>query len=468
MKKFILLSILLLIPRLAFGALAATTVWEIRPANGSDLNGGCVNSATVVTDYSQQDAAQLSLTDLAVADGTTAVVTSAAAGFTSAMVGNCLHIESGTNWEPSFYAIVTFTSSSQVTLDRSPASAAATLGVGKVGGAAKTFESATTIDITDLLAGGHIVWVKNETGWNENVLLGSDNSNGAPVTIEGYNTSRGDNPTGSNRPTNDRAGGAGDAFTLDGTSGNHILKHLIGKSAADKGFETSDTNSICINCRATANTGIGFGSRWVHLIGVESDTNSGDGVDYATDQGDVHASAIHDNTLIGIDMGAGGESATFNLIYDNGDDGIEEANGGGKTHISNNTIDGNTGAATDGFETTTPSAGKVVTNNIFSNNGNYGVNATDGDSAYSDYNDFFGNVTAARINFPTGDNDSTADPTFTDAANDDFSIGTNLKALGIPNAGNSAWPLTDGYTDIGAAQRQEAASSSTDLLGVIQ
>src|SRR3990167_994955 len=89
-----------------WAALAATTVWEIRPTNGSDLNGACVNSATVVTDYSQQDAAQLSITDGATTGAGVTTFTSAAAGFTSAMVGNCLHLESGTNVTPGFYEIV--------------------------------------------------------------------------------------------------------------------------------------------------------------------------------------------------------------------------------------------------------------------------------------------------------------------------------------------------------------------------
>ena len=47
-------------------ALSATVVWEVRPAGSgsSDDNGGGYKSDAGTTDYSQQDAAELTLTDL--------------------------------------------------------------------------------------------------------------------------------------------------------------------------------------------------------------------------------------------------------------------------------------------------------------------------------------------------------------------------------------------------------------------
>lgn len=51
---------------------------------------------------------------------------------------------------------------------------------------------------------------------------------------------------------------------------------------------------------------------------------------------------------------------------------------------------------------------------------------------------------------------ATADKVFQITTGRDFSIGTNLKALGFPGALPAS--LTTGYMDIGAAQRQEAAS----------
>ncbi len=114
-------------------ALSASTVWEVR-TTGSDLNGGGFVTGSGGTDYSQQDAAQLSKTDLAAAQNST-TVTSATSGFTATMVGNLLQIASGTNFVAGFYQIVTFTNSATIVLDRAPATAGAgSAGVGKVGG----------------------------------------------------------------------------------------------------------------------------------------------------------------------------------------------------------------------------------------------------------------------------------------------------------------------------------------------
>jgi hypothetical protein len=53
-------------------------------------------------------------------------------------------------------------------------------------------------------------------------------------------------------------------------------------------------------------------------------------------------------------------------------------------------------------------------------------------------------------------NDTTTDPTFTNAAGNDYSVGTNAQADGYPDT--TAWPgaSTNGYTEPGAVQRQEA------------
>ena len=114
-------------------ALPATTVWEIR-TDGNAANGGGFSSARAGTDYSQQAAAQLSLTDLACASNTT--LTSATGGFTTAMLGNIVCIASGTNALAGWYEITAYTNTNTVTIDRTCATGGnMTSGVGKVGGA---------------------------------------------------------------------------------------------------------------------------------------------------------------------------------------------------------------------------------------------------------------------------------------------------------------------------------------------
>jgi hypothetical protein len=102
-------------------AKGAAAVWEVRPpAVGSDTNGGGYDSiiSGAGTDYSLQNAAQVSVTD-AVTNGTT-TVTSATAGFTSAMVGNACYLSGGTgSVAADRYFVTGFTNSTTITVDRS-------------------------------------------------------------------------------------------------------------------------------------------------------------------------------------------------------------------------------------------------------------------------------------------------------------------------------------------------------------
>ena len=134
-------------------AIAATTVWEVR-TTGNAGNGGGFNEDRGGTDYSQQDTAELSLTDLACESNTT--LTSATGGFTSAMVGNIIYIASGTNAAAGYYEITAYTDTNTVTIDRTCADDGdMTAGVGKVGGALVHPHSAAA----DFVAGNKF-WIK--------------------------------------------------------------------------------------------------------------------------------------------------------------------------------------------------------------------------------------------------------------------------------------------------------------------
>lgn len=113
--------------------------FRARPS-GLDLNGGGFNASYGGVDYTNQDSAQVTLTNLACVGGGSTTVTSASAAFTAQMVGNVLRISAGTNFTLSRYMIVAFNSSTSVTLDRTPAAgAAASSGTCRVGGAVLTF-----------------------------------------------------------------------------------------------------------------------------------------------------------------------------------------------------------------------------------------------------------------------------------------------------------------------------------------
>jgi len=174
----------------------ATAVWEMRPATGNNLNGGGFDAgiAGAGTDYSQQDSPQLALTDIACVQNST-TVTSVVGGFTAAMVGNALHNTSGTNILVDWVWITGYTDTHTITVDKTIASAGAgSAGVGKIGGALAfptTAFGAKTVS-------GNTVWYKIGTGTLTDAPTFTGSSG---VNLIGYNTTRGDEPVGANRPT---------------------------------------------------------------------------------------------------------------------------------------------------------------------------------------------------------------------------------------------------------------------------
>src|SRR5690242_15560411 len=142
-------------------AIGNTTCWRVR-AGGSNTNGGGFDPAIsgAGTDYTDQDAAQLSLTDI-VTNGTT-TVTSVTGGFTSAMIGNCLRI-TGDN----YYFITARSSTNSITVDRATGTASGQ--TGHVGGAfadeSVFFQSGggfSAPPIASPLAAGHKVYVRGD------------------------------------------------------------------------------------------------------------------------------------------------------------------------------------------------------------------------------------------------------------------------------------------------------------------
>lgn len=148
------------------------------------------------------------------------------------------------------------------------------------------------------------------------------------------------------------------------------------------------------------------------------------------------------------------------IVYDS-TDGVVVYNDGGR--IVNCTIYNCSGNGID----VTDRKQIIVSNTIISNCG-VGINMAAA-STYKETNLFTGNnfynntmdisdddgVTETNT-YKKGINYS-LDPQFTDAANGDFSIGTNLKGLGFP--GTYPDINTTGYMDIGAVQREELESS---------
>ena len=216
MGKLSLILIFLASPALA--TIYGTTVGEIRAtATAGNVNGAFfdpVIAGANGVDYTQQDVYVSSSTAWASANGTSDPATVTLAGFTPslALIGNTLHCSAGTSWTTSavgnYHIILATDTTSGGIIVAGAVGSVATLtgGTCYIGGAASLnggtqdlyfFRSATGLNGT----GGTKIWWKagNYTLGSALSTLSAGGTQ-APVVVEGYNTTRGDHPTGSNRP----------------------------------------------------------------------------------------------------------------------------------------------------------------------------------------------------------------------------------------------------------------------------
>lgn len=462
-RLFVILSILLFSQN-SFAALTSDSAWEVR-TTGDNTNGSCYDTGGSGTDYSQQDAAQLSLTDLTTSGAGATTITSVTGGFTSQMVDNCIRIASGTNFTAGYYEIVTFTDTNNVVLDRTPtAGGAGSVGAGKVGGAAADPEQ-----VTSGVVAGNTVWIKAGT-YSVTVNTDTAGSGGSAIQWIGYNASRGDWPRGTDRPLIDCADTRGNGVVSDVDFQQWY--NLRVQDCTGTGFALSNDNAFVWNVKSSSNTGAGFsqvdGSTAYAFFEIESASNGVEGVDgniASTVGGSYYSSYIHDNSGEGISAGAG--SIFFNtIIAQNGGDGVSDV-----SRALNSVSWGNTGVNSDGWDEI-DSQLETLINTVGSENGRMGFVGTANVENIFDYNQYEGNSSAGLSNQTAGDNDVTADAAFTDGANDDFTVGSTSSLINAGSPGsNMAIGLAGTYkNNIGVDQDDTvtAGGGSTDLLGVIQ
>ncbi len=251
-------------------ALNAAITFEFRSTSTANmLNGGGFRTGGTGTDYSKQDAAQWTGTDLTCAAASANIV-SALSTFTTAAVHNLIHLTAltGTGALVGWYEITAFVDANTLTLDRTPTDGvnAITAGTFYIGGALNVgaLEDAFFEEISGAnAADGISVYFYNNNSTSTVVFTASAaaisiaGAGGtlAPIKIIGYKTTRGDNPAGTSRPT--IAMGA-NALTW-GT--NFELYNLIFTTTESQGCRLGQ-NDKAINCkvvnRSTTTTRAGF------------------------------------------------------------------------------------------------------------------------------------------------------------------------------------------------------------------
>lgn len=393
-------------------------------------------------DYSQQDAAQDSGTDLACADGdaTSPVITSASHNFIPVDVGNIINItETGDGFTLGRYEIVGVDGSNGAILDRACGTDGAKTGGDWFYGGCVAHPQT----IAPNVVANNTIHIKIGTyvkiGANAYVINTSIAGGGRSRVIRwiGYNSSRLDAPVGVDRPILDGDSdnnGANDTTNvlLNGASNNQF-ENLIFKRASADNVDDSGSDRTCIfkNCRFTGATDKGFdyGSTILYLMCCEVDNNSGGGISIlgAGYYCWTFISYIHDNTGYGVYVGDGSINSIKSIVESNTNDGFSSDN---SEFIVDTLLHNNTGATSDGYDLANDSGARgsyFCFNSAATSNGRDGFRLTYSGLSNStflnfDYNGYNGNSSNGIFGIIAGSNDVTDAPSFTDSANGDFTL----------------------------------------------
>src|SRR3990167_9330472 len=199
MRKIVLFLFLFFLPILpCIAAMSASITWEVSStATANMVNGGGFKTGASGTDYSLQNAAQWTASDGTSNVSTT--FTSASMTFTSAIVGNILHLTAGTNGTVGWYEITGYTDANTITLDRNCSTGAMTNGTFYVGGAL-SLNSTLDDDFFEEISGANTadgvkVWFKSGTYiLGQTVSIAGAGGSQKPIVVEGYSSARGDIP----------------------------------------------------------------------------------------------------------------------------------------------------------------------------------------------------------------------------------------------------------------------------------
>lgn len=490
----------------ASATLSVNTVWELR-TTGTDTNGGAFVTGASGTDYSQNDnknasgctscgssTVNLSTTD-AVAAGTT-TITSAAASFTSGIVGNVIRLSGGTgSLTAGWYQVTTFTNSTTIVVDRTVAT-----GTGitmNIGGALLTWGQ---LFASTNFAAFHQAYVKSGTYTFTSAVTVTANCIGTISTaqtmcqINGYGTTRGD---GGTRPLITTATNSTTLFNMNGADG-FFWRHLsFSNTAATRshGFNATGSCSYVVfdddvmdgfDFAILGNWNVTETFRRLIVTNSEIKNSQGGvngGAIFNTDGATVINSYIHNGTGDAwgrpVNTGFTGPMIGINSVFaNNGINGVTIETGAGGTAgwitlMDHCIFDSNT---TDGLYTGDTGVPVIIRNNIFSNNGLYGWEAGNANSndppyyavAYTNgyYNNTSGNYHV--VSAAPGDVALTASPYVSPPSN--FALnstaggGAALKAAGSPGVTLNG----TGYVDIGLLQTQAAAASSQHAYGTAQ
>lgn len=394
-------------------AVAAAGVWEIRTTGASTNGGGFVTGASGV-DYSQQAAAQYSLTGLTTAGAAALIATTSAA---ADMVGNIIQITAGTNFTVGWYQILSVVVGVSITVDRNATTGVGAAGTGSIGGAF-AFGGSNEDAFFETMVGGNICYIKAGTHTNGAIItIAAAGGASAPIKVIGYNATRGDNPTGATRPI---IATAANTFTFGANWDTYYIQ-MTGTAAS---VLTLGASNKLVQCKVTNSSSTAFrfavtgsGTGGCILMGCEAICYRGSGIN-ASSLTEIWGCYIHDSNQ-GIAASSTSCFAVDNIIANCITNAVSATStlGSGGLFL-NNTIYGAENKIGVGFLFATGVTNVRLLNNIL-----YGLvtGVTHADTqtvGYDDYNNYFNNTNdvSAAGQWQKGPHDTALNPGFTNVA----------------------------------------------------
>lgn len=390
-------------------ALSASMVWEARTtATAANANGGGFKTGATGTDYSQQNAAQYSLTGVTTAAADAILLHASAA---ADMVGNIAFISAGTNFTVGRYEILSVVVGVSITLDRTATSAAGAAGVVAIGGALSL--GSTDDTIFETLVTGNKLWIKNGTYTiGGTVSIAGAGTTTIPITVEGYATARGDAPTGSTRPIFDCGAAAftfGSSYTVKnmqftGSAANVVIGGTVNRFADCK-FTNTSTTTTRVALFASTST-LMTRCEAVSYRGTAVSTN---GAIY------VEGCYFHDSDIGLLSSTTSGGTLINSLIANNVTYGLRLSGANAHFFIGGNTFYGNESKIGTGISFITGNLYHYILNNIIYGFATGVAHADSQSIGYDSGNNYFNN-TADVSNWTKGTGALALTPGFSSVA----------------------------------------------------
>jgi hypothetical protein len=449
--------------------------------DGSDNNGGGWIEGGTGTDYSNQAAAQYSLTGLTTT-GASAVILTAAAS--ADMVSNLIQILTGTNFILGFYRILSVVVGVSITVDRNATTGVGAAGTGSIGGSLLTIQKAFAA-----LPAGCQTYAKGTFSNTAAIVLPAlTNDNTFPARLTGFTATIGDG----GRCTLTTATNSINVIDLNAQIGWQFSNLRITSTAVTPGDGVhalsggANARAITfINCRIdhvnvgiNGNFQIDWGIEFLTLVATEIDHCVSNG--YQNSYGGkeigcyIHENGGHGFAYSGGSQGGLSLDAVASTHWKNTGNGFDDSINTGIPgavprvfSIQNcDIVDNATGVNITGGGGTNSEQGLTLVNCIIYGN-TLGVDthtatmiiAVDQNNAYKNTTDVSGWIKGA------GDVTLTGDP-FNGRTSNDFSLnntagaGAACKAAGYP--GVTAFGT--GHIDIGALQSASGGGGGGGLL----